>query len=113
MYGLHTLSAVSGILTSATIVGAFVFGWPSIIAVIINYLTASSIRATWLESHWRWQLRTFWFAALWLLIAGLLIITLIGIPFAWMVIVVTGVWVLYRVIRGWMLLVDRRGVPTV
>jgi uncharacterized membrane protein len=113
MYGLHALSAVSGILTSATIVGAFVFGWPSIIAVIINYVTVSRVRATWLESHWRWQLRTFWFAALWLLIAGVLTITLIGIPFAWMVIVVTGIWVLYRVIRGWMLLLDRRGLPTV
>jgi len=111
MYGLHAVSAVSGILTSATIIGAFVFGWPSIIAVIINFLTRERVRGTWLDSHWRWQMRTFWYAALWLLVAGALTITLIGIPFAMLVLVVTGLWVLYRVIRGWMILVDRRGMP--
>ena len=111
MYGLHGLSALSGILSSATIAGAFVFGWPSIIAVIINYVTRGQVRNTWLDSHWRWQLRTFWFAALWLLVAGLLAMTFIGIPAAIMVIAVTGVWVLYRVIRGWLGLVDKRTMP--
>lgn len=111
MYGLHALSALSGILTSATVVGAFVFGWPSIIAVIINLVTQGQARGTWLESHWRWQWRSFWFAALWLLIAGLLAITLIGIPFAFLAIVGTGIWVLYRVVRGWLALLDGRGMP--
>ena len=111
MYGLHAVSAASGILSSATIIGAFVFGWPSIIAVIINYATRDRVRGTWLATHWRWQLRTFWFAALWLLVAGLLVITLIGIPAAFMVIVGTGLWVLYRVIRGWLALLDRRAMP--
>ncbi|NWG30524.1 MAG: hypothetical protein HXY29_03390 [Rhodocyclaceae bacterium] len=111
MYGLHALSALSGILTSASIAGAFVFGWPSIIAVIINYATRGNVRGSWLESHWRWQLRTFWYAALWLLVAGLLAVTLIGIPAAILVIVVTGLWVLYRVIRGWLALGDRRALP--
>lgn len=111
MYGLHGLSALSGILTSASIVGAFVFGWPSVIAVIINYVTRSQVRDTWLESHWRWQLRSFWFAALWLCVAGLLAFTLIGIPAAIIVIVITGIWVLYRVIRGWMGLTSRATMP--
>lgn len=111
MYGLHALSALSGIMTSATIVGAFVFGWPSIIAVIINYVTRNQVHGGWLDSHWRWQLRTFWFAALWLLIAGVLAATFIGIPAAILVIVITGLWVLYRVIRGWLVLLDRRAMP--
>ncbi|MFN4148259.1 MAG: DUF4870 family protein [Rhodocyclaceae bacterium] len=111
MYGLHALSALSGILTSASIAGAFVFGWPSIIAVIINYVTRGNVRGTWLDTHWRWQLRSFWFAALWLLVAGLLAVTLIGIPAAIVVIVVTGLWVLYRVARGWLALADRRPMP--
>jgi uncharacterized membrane protein len=111
MYGLHALSALSGIMSSATIVGAFVFGWPSIIAVIINYFTRANVRDTWLDSHWRWQLRSFWYAALWLLVAGLLAFTLIGIPAAILVIVITGLWVLYRVIRGWLALLDSRGMP--
>jgi hypothetical protein len=67
-------------MTSAWIVGAFVFSWPSIVAVIINYVTRDRVRGTWLATHWRWQMRTFWFAALWLLVTGVLIITLIGIP---------------------------------
>lgn len=111
MYGLHALSAMSGILTSASVVGAFVFGWPSIIAVIINYATRSDVRGTWLETHWRWQLRSFWFAALWLMLAGLLALTFIGIPAAIMVIVFTGFWVLYRVIRGWIALSGGRPMP--
>jgi uncharacterized membrane protein len=111
MYALHALSAVSGILTSATVVGAFVFGWPSIIAVIINYVHRARVNVTWLESHWRWQLRTFWFAALWALIAGLLALTLIGIPAAMLVIAGTGLWVLYRVIRGWMALAEGSAMP--
>ena len=111
MYALHALSALSDILTSATVVGAFVFGWPSIIAIAINYITREQVRGTWLDSHWRWQLRSFWFAALWLLIAGLLFITLVGIPPAILAIIGTGVWVLYRVIRGWMALLDRRAMP--
>lgn len=110
MYGLHALSALSGIISSATIIGAFVFGWPSIIAVIVNYVTRGNVRDTWLDTHWRWQLRTFWFAALWLLVAGLLAITLIGIPAAILVIFITGLWVLYRVIRGWIALLNRRPV---
>ncbi|MEW6292261.1 MAG: hypothetical protein AB1544_03005 [Pseudomonadota bacterium] len=111
MYGLHALSALSGILTSASIIGAFVFGWPSIIAVIINYVTRGNVRGTWLDTHWRWQLRTFWYAALWLLVAGLLTVTLIGIPAAILVIAITGLWVLYRVIRGWAALVSRNPMP--
>ena len=110
MYGLHALSALSGIMTSATIVGAFVFGWPSIIAIIINYVTRANVRGTWLDTHWRWQLRSFWFAALWLFVAGVLAATFIGIPAAIMVIVFTGLWVLYRVIRGWLALLDRRSM---
>ncbi|MDD5176845.1 MAG: hypothetical protein PHQ05_10525 [Sterolibacterium sp.] len=110
MYGLHALSAVSGILTSATIVGAFVFGWPSIIAIVINYFKRNEVRGCWLESHWRWQWRTFWFAALWLLVAGVLVITLIGIPAAILVVAFTGCWVLYRVIRGWLVLLDRKAI---
>lgn len=111
MYGLHALSAVGGVLTSATIVGAFITGWPSILAVIINYATRSRVGASWLESHWRWQLRTFWFAVLWALAAVFLFFTFVGIPFAWALIVGTGLWVLYRVVRGWLALLDRRAVP--
>jgi uncharacterized membrane protein len=110
MYALHTISAVSGILTSATIVSAFIFGWPSIIAVVINYATRSHAEGSWLASHYQWQLRTFWYALLWLLVAGLLAITLVGIPAAILVMFVTGIWVLYRMLRGWLALANRQAL---
>jgi uncharacterized membrane protein len=62
VYALHALSLLIGITTAATIIGAFVFGLPSIIAVIINYLKREEARGTFLESHFRWQIRTFWLA---------------------------------------------------
>lgn len=111
MYALHAFSAISGVLSSATIVFAFLLGWPSIIAVILNYIKRGDVTNTWLESHYNWQLRTFWYALLWALIAGLLALTLIGIPAAILVIAITGIWVLYRVIRGWVSLLERRPMP--
>jgi uncharacterized membrane protein len=82
VYGLHSLSLLIGVTTAATIVGAFVFGVPSIIAVFINYLKRGEAKGTYLESHFRWQIRTFWFALLWCVIAGMLFVTLVGIPLA-------------------------------
>jgi uncharacterized membrane protein len=111
MYALHALSAVGGIVTAASIVGSFITGWPSILAVLINYLTRARVGGTWLESHWRWQLRTFWFAVLWVIGAAVLFFTIIGIPFAWAIVVGTGLWVLYRVVRGWLVLLDRKALP--
>jgi uncharacterized membrane protein len=111
MYALHGVSALGGLLGPATIVGSFLFGWPSIIAVILNYITRRNVRGTWLDSHWRWQLRTFWIAAAWALGAGILALTIIGIPFALLIIAALGIWLLYRVIRGWLALFDQRPMP--
>jgi uncharacterized membrane protein len=111
MYALHGISALGGVLGAATIVGSFLFGWPSIIAVILNYVTRSNVNGTWLESHWRWQLRTFWLTAAWAVAAALLVFTIIGIPFAWLILLALGIWLLYRVIRGWLALLDKRSMP--
>ena len=111
VYGLHALSIAIGILTAWTIAGAFVFGIPSIIAVIINYVKQDEARGTWLESHFRWQIRTFWFALLWCVVAALIAITIIGIPVAWLIFAVVGIWVIYRIVRGWMILRDRQPIP--
>ena len=111
MYALHSLSAAGGLLGATTIVGSFLFGWPSIVAIIINYVTRGNVRGSWLESHWRWQLRTFWYAAAWALGALVLALTIIGIPVAWLMVAAVGFWVLYRMIRGWTALSDKRPVP--
>ena len=72
IYGLHAFSLLTGILGAATVVGAFLTGWPSIIAVILNYVKRGDVRGTWLESHFRWQIRTFWFGLLWVSLCLLL-----------------------------------------
>lgn len=101
MYGLHAFSALTGLVSAAFIVTAFLSGWPSIIAVVLNYMNAGEVRGTWLETHFRWQLRTFWFALLWAVVALLVAFTLIGIPVAVALMLGVGVWVLYRLFRGW------------
>jgi uncharacterized membrane protein len=111
IYGLHAFSALSGMLTPAMIVTAFLTGWPSIIAVILNYVKRSEVRGTWLDSHFSWQIRTFWFALLWLAIGGVLFLTVVGIPFAFVVWFATGIWVLYRIIRGWLALSSQKELP--
>ncbi len=111
LYGLHGFSALMGVLGPAFIVTAFLTGWPSIIAIIINYVKRGDVRGTWLDTHFGWQIRTFWFAVLWLALALVLFLTLIGIPLAWMLVVFAGLWVLYRIIRGWIALANARPMP--
>jgi uncharacterized membrane protein len=108
IYGLHALSVLIGLTSAATVVGAFVFSLPSILAVILNYVYRRDARGTVLESHFRWQIRTFWYALLWCVIAGLLFVTLIGIPLAFAIFFGAGIWVMYRVVRGWLALADGR-----
>jgi uncharacterized membrane protein len=111
IYGLHALTVVTGLMTPAFIVTAFITGWPSLIAVVLSYMKRGEARGTFLESHFRWQIRTFWFALLWLLIAFMLAFTLIGIPLAFVMAGVAGIWVLYRVVRGWLNLNDNKPLP--
>jgi uncharacterized membrane protein len=111
IYGLHAISVLTGILTSATVIGAFVFGWPSIIGVIINYVKRGEARGTFLETHFAWQIRTFWFALAWTALSWVLFITLIGIPLAWALIVAVSVWIAYRVVRGWLALWAGQPLP--
>jgi uncharacterized membrane protein len=115
MYALHAASIVIGIASTALIVTAFLFGLPSIIAVIMNYVRRSEVRGTWLESHFRWQLRTFWIAVVAFLGASLLFgpfaIILIGIPPLLLSYFLIGIWVAYRTGRGWLSLKDGRIMP--
>ena len=111
IYGLHAFSALMGILGPAFIVTAFLTGWPSIIAVIINYARRSDVRGTYLDSHFGWQIRTFWYALLLVVIVALLFITVFGIPFAWILAVIAGLWVVYRITRGWVALINSESMP--
>ena len=110
IYALHAFSLAMGILGAATIVGAFLTGWPSIIAVVFNYVKHGEVRGTWLESHFRWQIRTFWFGLLWVGLCVLFVIGTfgIGLLIAWLPLAIVSVWFIYRVVRGWSTLNARR-----
>ncbi len=111
VYGLHAFSALTGLSSAAFVVTAFLTGWPSIIAVIINYVKRDSVRGTFLDSHFSWQIRTFWWAVGWFVVAWLMIVTVIGAILGIPLMMLTGVWVLYRIIRGWINLSSRSLMP--
>ena len=110
IYGLHALSLLTGILGAATVIGAFLIGCPSIIAVIMNYIKRSEASGTWLESHFRWQIRTFWYGAFWAALCGIFVVLTFGIGaiVVWIPLGFLAIWFVYRVARGWLALRDRR-----
>lgn len=111
VYALHAFAVFSAVAGSAIIIFSFIASLPSIAAVIINYWNQAAVRGTWLESHFRWQIRSFWFAVMWVAVAVLLMLTVIGAPFALLLILIAGLWILYRVVRGWWVLTQRRTLP--
>jgi uncharacterized membrane protein len=84
----------------------YVTGLSYIAAVIINYVKIDEVQGTWLESHFRWQIRTFWYSLLWYFLGGLLLFIGIG----YLLIVFTTFWVLYRIIKGWLRVMDHKGM---
>ncbi|HUE85333.1 MAG TPA: hypothetical protein VMO26_04580 [Vicinamibacterales bacterium] len=108
VYGLHAFSLLTGIIGTASVIGAFLTGWPSIIAVILNYIKQGAARGTWMETHFRWQIRTFWYGLLWVSLCVLfIIVTLgIGILIAWLPLAIVTIWFIYRIARGWLALKD-------
>ena len=111
IYGLHFFSALNGVLSSAFILTAFLSGWPSIIAVILSYAKRGEVSGTYLESHFDWVISTFWYALFWLIISILIALTFFGIPVAFLMVVITGLWVIYRIVRGLFSLLDGKELP--
>jgi uncharacterized membrane protein len=115
IYALHAVSVAIGVTSPATIVGSFVFGLPSILAVVLNYARQPEVEGTWLKSHFRWQIRTFWYALLWMFVAGLLsaplALVLVGFLTFYLAAMIVGAWVIYRVVRGWVALRAGRVMP--
>ena len=115
IYALHALGLVLGAFGAASVVGSFLFGWPSIIAVIISYVKRGEARGTWLESHFSWAISTFWIALVWAVLVALvsipLAIILVGIA-TWVAgMFVLGIWAIYRIARGWLRLKDHQPMP--
>jgi uncharacterized membrane protein len=108
VYALHTVAIVVGIVGAATVIVSFVGSVPSIVAVILNYVKRGDARGTWIASHYRWQIRTFWFTLLWALIGWVLVITIVGMVVGVPILIALTLWLIYRIGRGWLRLRDRR-----
>ncbi len=94
-----------GNITYGLYAGALLFGVLAIAAVIINYLKREEVRGTLLESHFNWQIRTFWYSLLWIVVGAALWLVLIG----WAVLLAAAIWYVYRIASGWLRLRD--GLP--
>jgi uncharacterized membrane protein len=108
VYALHTFAIIVGIVGAATVIGSFVGSLPSLVAVLLNYVKRGEARGTWAASHYRWQIRTFWFALLWALIGWALVITIVGAVVGVPILIALTLWLIYRIGRGWLRLRDRR-----
>lgn len=85
---------------------SFLIGLTFVIAVIVNYVKQGDVRGTWLESHFRWQIRTFWFGLLWFVVGMLTAMIFIG----YLILVANTIWIIYRIVRGWLRLMDNRSM---
>ncbi|MEP6943973.1 MAG: hypothetical protein ABI981_13605 [Betaproteobacteria bacterium] len=111
VYALFGVGAVAGLVSSGFPLIAPLMGIVGIVALIIAYVKRGEAAGTWLASHLRWMIRTFWFSFIWGIVGLLLFVTLIGIPFAFGLWIATTVWVLYRLVRGYMLFKDSKAIP--
>ena len=107
--GMEDARKLSSLKTIAMVVYAlqgigFFSGITWIVGVIVNYVKLDDARGTWLESHFRWQIRTFWWGLLWGVIGSVLLLILIG----WLVLAAAGIWIIYRIVKGAMYLSENR-----
>jgi uncharacterized membrane protein len=115
VYLLYGIAAVFGLVSSGFPLIAPFFGVLGIVAVIIAYVRRAEAAGTWLASHYRWLIRTFWFSLLWAVVGGLVLVTLglilIGIPIAFAIWIAATIWVIYRLVRGYILFKDSKAIP--
>lgn len=102
----HSESSATAITTMVYALQAlsFLIGITFIAAVVVNYVKRADVEGTWLESHFRWQMRTFWFAVLWTIIGFITWVIFIG----WLILGINAIWIIYRIVRGWLNLAERK-----
>ena len=111
VYALFGVADITALASSGFPLIAPLTGLIGIIALIIAYVKRGEAQGTWLESHYRWLIRTFWFSLMWGLIGGVVFITLIGIPIAFAIWIATTIWVIYRLTRGFVLFQESKPIP--
>jgi uncharacterized membrane protein len=89
----------------------FSLGLFNVVVLIINYIRRPETIGTMVYSHHTWMIRSFWWYVLWMVVAGILVVTIIGIPLAWLVGVVAWLWMAYRIVRGFLDLNNNKAMP--
>ena len=115
VYALFGAAAVVAIVSHGFPPVAPLGGIVGLIGIIMAYVKRGDATGTWLASHYRWLIRTFWFSLLWgcigAIIFVLLAIVVIGIIIGAAIWIATALWVIYRIIRGYLLFKDSKPVP--
>ncbi len=115
VYALFAIAALVGVASHGFPLFAPLLGLIGIVAVIIAYVKRDEAAGTWVASHFHWLIRTFWWSLLWAMLGGLFLVTLglilIGIPIAYAIWAADTIWVIYRVIRGYLLFHESKPVP--
>ncbi len=101
-----SLKTITTAVYALQAVGFFV-GLTWIVAVVMNYVKRHEVRGTWLESHFDWQIRTFWWGLLWAVVGAILTLVVVGIA----VLFADAVWIIYRIVKGWLNLAENKPVP--
>ncbi|MBQ0746624.1 MAG: hypothetical protein KBT82_06220 [Marinobacter sp.] len=80
----------------------FLGGITGLVGVIINYVKLDDVAGTWVEPHFRWQIRTFWIGLLWSVIGVVTTFIIIG----WFILLGISIWLIYRIVKGALALND-------
>jgi uncharacterized membrane protein len=103
---LNSLKTVATVVYALQAVGFFI-GITWIVAIVMDYVKKDEAKGTWLESHFRWQIRTFWFGLLWGVLGAILLLVLVG----WFVLLADAIWIIYRIVKGWLNLAENKPIP--
>lgn len=103
MQSLKTLTLAVYILYALS----YFAGVTAIIGIIINYVKQEEVAGTWLESHFTWQIRTFWFGMLWAVMGIATVFILVGFA----ILSANFCWIIYRIVKGWLNLNDGKPMP--
>ncbi|MFN3565864.1 MAG: DUF4870 family protein [Burkholderiaceae bacterium] len=85
---------------------SFLYGVTAVAGVVIAYIKRDDVRGTWLESHFAWQIRTFWWGLVWTALG--IVLAIVGVGF--LILFAVWIWAIYRVVKGWLRLNDGREV---
>ncbi|MCC7114784.1 MAG: hypothetical protein IT520_10425 [Burkholderiales bacterium] len=114
-YALYAIAAIGGVISSGLVHFAPLVAIAGIVGVIVAYVKRGDARGTWVESHCTWLIRTFWWSLLWSVVAvaigTVLMLVLIGFLLLPVALAVVSIWVIYRVVRGYLAFKDSQPLP--